>query len=129
MARLAADQDATHWPRITYARGKIAARTLCWSEIRQVGTVAFPGVHDHDPGGTACLQDAAGGGDGGAQQGHIIAEGGAEAAWFKEVTLHVDDHQRSGGGIEPEWVWFSVDLRHACFLGIERLEGADFVAG
>jgi hypothetical protein len=68
-------------------------------------------------------------GDGGAQQGHIIAEGGAEAAWFKEVTLHVDDHQRSGGGIEPEWVWFSVDLRHACFLGIERLEGADFVAG
>ena len=129
MARLAAHQDATHRPGIADAGGEIAARSLGRREVGQVGTMAFACVHDHDPGGTACVQDAAGRGDGGAQQGHIVAEGGAETTRLKEVALHVDDHQRGGGGIEREGIWFSVDLRHACFLGIERAEGADFVAG
>ena len=40
-----------------------------------------------------------------------------------------DDDQRDGGRIEREGIWFSVDLRHACFLGIERPGGADFVVG
>ena len=89
--------------------------------------MAFPSVHDHHSGATACVQDAAGGGDGGAQQGHIVAEGGAEAARLEKIALHVDNDERGGSGIEGEGIWFGVDLRHACFLGTERVGGADFV--
>ena len=129
MARLAADQDAAHRPGIADPGGEIAARPLCRGQVGKVRTVAFARVDDHDAGRAACAQDAAGRGDGGAQQGDIVAKGGAEAARLKKVALHVDDDQRGGGGIEGERIRFSVDLRHACFLGRERVEGADFVVG
>ena len=89
--------------------------------------MAFAGVHHHHSGGAACVQDAAGGGDGGAQQGDVVAEGGAEAARLEKVALHVDNDERGGSGIEGEGIRFGVDLRHACFLGTERVGGADFV--
>ena len=79
-------------------------------------------------GGTACTQHAAGGIDGGAQQRDIVAECVAETARLEEVALHVDDDQRGGGRVEFEGIGLSVDLRHACFLGTELPEGADFVA-
>ena len=63
-----------------------------------------------------------------AQQRDVVAERGAEAARLEKVALHVDDDQRGGGRVEFEGIRLSVDLRHACFLGTELPEGADFVA-
>ena len=45
-----------------------------------------------------------------AQQAHVVAECGPETARLEEVTLHVDDHQRGGGGIKREVVWFGLNL-------------------
>jgi hypothetical protein len=108
--------------------GEVAARPLGRREIGEIATMAFARVHDHDAGGTACAQHAAGRIDGGAQQRYIIAERGTETTRLEKVALHVDDDQRRGGGVEFEGIRLSVDLRHACFLGTELPEGADFVA-
>ena len=43
-------------------------------------------------------------GDDGLQVADVVAERLAEAARLDEVALHVDDHQRGGGGVERERV-------------------------
>ena len=56
-----------------------------------------------------------------AQQRHVVAECGAEAARLEEVALHVDDHQRGSGGNEGEGVGLRVDLQ-CLLLGNEPAE-------
>ncbi len=80
------------------------------------------------PAARQAREHAPGGRDGRAQQRDVVAERVAEAARLEEVALHVDDDQRGGGRVEFEGIGLSVDLRHACFLGTEPPEGADFVA-
>ena len=104
VAVLAADQDAALGARCADAQARIAPVELGGRAVRQVGDVPLPRVDHgeaHRPGGLQHLLER---GDDGLQVADVVAERLAEAARLDEVALHVDDHQRGGGGVERERV-------------------------
>src|SRR4029077_17347840 len=55
------------------------------------------------------VEHRAAGSDRGLQAAHVVAERFAESAWFQEIALHVDDHQRGAVKVDPERRRFCLD--------------------
>ena len=74
--------------------------------------MALSGVDDRQARYPPRVQQLAIGGNGGAKQGHIVAEHGAEAAGLKKIPLHVDDDERTPIRQEGEGIRLGANLHY-----------------
>jgi hypothetical protein len=121
MAVLAADEDTAHRAGIADFQFAISSVAFGGWAIGEVGFVAFACVDDGTAGVAAGGEEFLKGGDDGAKEGDVVAEGFAEAAGFEEIALHVND--KEGGCDDGECVGegLGVDCRHSQFapMGME----------
>src|ERR1700676_5495630 len=109
MSRLASDQNATHWSRITDRSLAVAAHLLGWWKIRHIGSMPFPGVNNFQALPSPSRQQPPVRFNGTPKLVYVISEHFPESARLQEIALHIDNDERALRRLEVISVRFCFD--------------------
>ncbi|MGB5147264.1 MAG: hypothetical protein WBN86_09070 [Porticoccaceae bacterium] len=90
MTVFALDQDAAHGAVVADPERSLAAGQLGRVRVREIRPMALAGVDDQYPGAAGRGQQALAGGDGAAQQRHVVAQHGAKLLLERHIRKSAD---------------------------------------